>query len=236
MQPGWYADPWHPGGLRWWDGWQWTPHTSPAAPYRQYRPDLAREQIARERQMFKFAYGILALLGVLWAARVLLDATVIGDHLRHASDTGTGTGIGFFGYASWPFWDGYALWAISIPFLLWLRLAALAARAVGYPARRHHNWAFWGFFVPIVSLWFPYLSAVDCFAPGDPRRRLAGHWWGWFLAQQILPGIIVLVALAGRGPALVLAVAGLTCPVLATYFGLKMMSAIDAAHRELVGE
>ena len=26
--PGWYPDPWVVGGLRYWDGWQWTPNTS----------------------------------------------------------------------------------------------------------------------------------------------------------------------------------------------------------------
>jgi len=232
MQPGWYADPWHAGGLRWWDGLQWTPHSSPVPAHGRYRPELGREQIARERQMFKLAYGIVVLLGVLWAVRDLLDATIIGDKVRHSSSAGIG--IGIFPSTTWPVWDGLVLWVVSIPFLLWLRRAAIAAEAVSYPARRHHNWAFWGFLVPVVSLWFPYLSAVDCFAPGDPRRRVAGHWWGWFLAQQFLPEVILLVAQAGRGPALIVAIAGLTCPVLATYFGLKMMRAIDAAHGELV--
>jgi hypothetical protein len=27
LPPGWYEDPWHEPGLRWWDGHQWTPHT-----------------------------------------------------------------------------------------------------------------------------------------------------------------------------------------------------------------
>jgi Protein of unknown function (DUF2510) len=27
MPPGWYEDPWHAPGLRWWDGHQWTAHT-----------------------------------------------------------------------------------------------------------------------------------------------------------------------------------------------------------------
>lgn len=28
--PGWYADPWQPGELRWWDGLRWTHHHAPA--------------------------------------------------------------------------------------------------------------------------------------------------------------------------------------------------------------
>jgi uncharacterized RDD family membrane protein YckC len=31
-QPGWYTDPTAPGQLRWWDGQQWSEHTSPAPP------------------------------------------------------------------------------------------------------------------------------------------------------------------------------------------------------------
>jgi hypothetical protein len=37
MLPGWYEDPWHAPGMRWWDGHQWTthivvPHGAPAPP------------------------------------------------------------------------------------------------------------------------------------------------------------------------------------------------------------
>jgi Domain of unknown function (DUF4190)/Protein of unknown function (DUF2510) len=30
--PGWYPDPSHPGALRWWDGTQWSEHSTPGAP------------------------------------------------------------------------------------------------------------------------------------------------------------------------------------------------------------
>jgi hypothetical protein len=125
------------------------------------------------------------------------------------------------------------LWVLDLPFLIWLRFAALTARHAGYPARRSPNWAVWGYIVPVVSLWFPYLSAVDCFAPGDPRRKIAGHWWGWALAQEFVGGVVLLVALAGRGPALVIATIGLICPVLATWYGLELVRAVSAAHEEL---
>jgi membrane protease YdiL (CAAX protease family) len=52
--PGWYTDPWHHAGARWWDGQQWTGHTQqpyaaivPAAPpLRQARTDVRGGGIA----------------------------------------------------------------------------------------------------------------------------------------------------------------------------------------------
>lgn len=38
--PGWYADPWGAGRLRWWDGVQWTAHVSQPAVARPPRPQL----------------------------------------------------------------------------------------------------------------------------------------------------------------------------------------------------
>jgi hypothetical protein len=32
MPAGWYADPWAPGAMRWWDGSAWSEHLAPAAP------------------------------------------------------------------------------------------------------------------------------------------------------------------------------------------------------------
>jgi hypothetical protein len=30
--PGWYPDPWAPGAMRWWDGTQWSAHSTPKPP------------------------------------------------------------------------------------------------------------------------------------------------------------------------------------------------------------
>jgi hypothetical protein len=32
LAPGWYPDPWRLAQVRWYDGWQWTPHVYGAAP------------------------------------------------------------------------------------------------------------------------------------------------------------------------------------------------------------
>ena len=36
--PGWYPDPWAPGGVRWWSGTGWTSYAGPAGPAYQARP------------------------------------------------------------------------------------------------------------------------------------------------------------------------------------------------------
>jgi hypothetical protein len=231
MQPGWYADPWHAGWLRWWDGAQWSPHVSPY-PTAQVRPAAVGYELEQEQRLFKTAVAFVLLVGIAFGVHYLFDATRIGDEFRHHVNNGTATATFYFppGFVDW---FGFAALLVELPVMIWLRRAAITARRAGFPARRGPNWAIGGFFVPVVSFWFPYLCAVDCFAPGDPRRRLAGHWWGWFLGAQTLPGVILLVALEGRGPAVVVAIIGLVLPALATYFGLRLVQAINAAHAEL---
>ena len=41
--PGWYADPWHVGALRWWDGTRWTEHASWGGPAEPPAPLVGKE-------------------------------------------------------------------------------------------------------------------------------------------------------------------------------------------------
>jgi hypothetical protein len=67
--------------------------------------------------------------------------------------------------------------------------------------RRRRGWAWWGWVVPVVSLWFPYqvVRDVDA-AAGDYPSRLLGWWWASWLALLVVSGIDDRLA-AGVEPA-----------------------------------
>lgn len=79
VAPGWYSDPYDAAGMRYWDGANWTAHTS-AAPW---GPSAA--QAARPRRsvllgfVLAFCFGGLALTYVLplpWWARLLIAVAI----------------------------------------------------------------------------------------------------------------------------------------------------------------
>ena len=83
---GWYDDPWRPGAVRWWNGSEWTDHTSPAPPREgpdgEVRPsdgavDARREPPAdvRLRMWAVIIGGVVVLL--IGALLELSDATSV---------------------------------------------------------------------------------------------------------------------------------------------------------------
>jgi len=218
--------------MRWWDGQIWSPHVAPGSGPPQPHYVQVPYDVGRERRLMKIALVTVVAIGLWYALECILNATALGDSYRHEIHRQFGSGTATFNF-SFLSWVGIAVWLGELPFALWLRLAAIAARNAGYPARRSPNWAVWGFICPVVNLWFPYLSAVDCFLPGDPRRKIAGHWWAWWLIQGFVASAVLEVALAGRGPALIVAIVALICPAMATWFGIKLVKAISEAHTAL---
>ncbi|MFD4440964.1 DUF4328 domain-containing protein [Nocardia sp. NPDC058519] len=88
-----------------------------------------------------------------------------------------------------------ALWLTSFLAMLvaWIVvtvwLSRARANADNFAPAAHHlsrPWAFWGWVVPIVSLWFPALFVHDVDTASAPRRRSQGliaTWWlTWVLA------------------------------------------------------
>jgi hypothetical protein len=78
---------------------------------------------------------------------------------------------------------------LSILFVVWFYRARINAERHGYPQRRARGWAFWGWIVPIVNLWFPFQIMGDIWRAGLPaeQRRetawLPALWWTcWLLS------------------------------------------------------
>ncbi len=68
---------------------------------------------------------------------------------------------------------------------LWLQAARSNAEAIR-PRRRHQRgpvWVWLGWWVPIVSLWFPYqvVRDVQAGSGGGPRVSLGPWWTGWII-------------------------------------------------------
>jgi hypothetical protein len=79
---------------------------------------------------------------------------------------------------------------LTVPaFLVWFFRIRHNAGLWG-PQRRDRGWAFWGWLVPVVNLWFPYRIAADASTPeqvGPVESRttlaLVRAWWAaWLLA------------------------------------------------------
>lgn len=78
---------------------------------------------------------------------------------------------------------------LSILFVVWFYRARINAERHGYQQRRARGWAFWGWIVPIVNLWFPFQIMGDIWRAGLPaeQRRetawLPALWWTcWLLS------------------------------------------------------
>jgi hypothetical protein len=241
MIPGWYDDPWSETWLRWWDGQNWSGHVIPkpgaAQPMHPRVAEVVAERLERERKWAPRALFGLGVVVIFFAVVSLLDGIVYAHTIRHAfqnpSRNPDGT-VRFSFASSVPQYVGLLGWLPQIPLMLWLKRAAHTAREAGLPARRSPSWGIWGFVVPVVSLWFPYLVAVDCLPPGDERRRLVGNWWGWWLAQSFSSLVIAVTAIVSTAVSAPIAVISLVCPALMLFYGRKMIKAISAAHEDLL--
>jgi Domain of unknown function (DUF4328) len=62
----------------------------------------------------------------------------------------------------------------SIAFVVWFRRARINAEGHDYRQRRARGWAFWGWIIPIVNLWFPFQIMGDIRrADPEPVERFA---------------------------------------------------------------
>jgi hypothetical protein len=81
LPPGWYEDPWHAPGMRWWDGHQWTTHTvvpigQPGPPPPRQAAPAARPAAPRRPPWWVWT---LAVLGVLVPVGAFAAIIVAGN-------------------------------------------------------------------------------------------------------------------------------------------------------------
>ncbi len=83
------------------------------------------------------------------------------------------------------------IFVLGIMFIVWFRRARIDAEGHGYRQRRARGWAFWGWVLPIVNLWFPFQVMGDIWRAGLPpqqRRQTAWLpvlWWICWLVSGL---------------------------------------------------
>lgn len=234
--PGWYLDPYGSPSLRWWDGRYWTHHRRPPPP----RPPGHAGHNERMGRHTMLAEAILSV--VLTAAHGYVLARFIrelGPYLERAQTSPPGQVP--------PLPASFAMLAVMavVGLLAWIPLAleltwsyrsASAAAALGIPAKREPIWAVVGWFVPVINWWFPYESIRDCLPPGHPHRRTVGRWWAGHLTGStgVVAGVVAALFSTTALVAVVLVYAGIAAYTATN--GLRMVRAIDTAHRERLAE
>jgi len=235
-QPGWYTDPYHGPGLRWWDGRGWSPHVRPPRP----RPPA---HTGRNERMGRYTVVSQAVLSIVVTVAVgYVMARVIGDFGPYL-DTAAATPPDQVP----PLPDSFVLlgalsllgmvgWIPLVLELMWAYRCATAAAALGIPARRDPVWAMVSWFIPVISWWFPYESIRDCLPPGHPERRTVGRWWAGYVVGTTGVFAGVAAALVSTVALAAVAVVYAAVAVVTALLGLRVARAIDAAHRERMAE
>ena len=246
VNPGWYPDPFAQGWLRWWDGSQWTSHQSlpgAPAPVTSYGivPTSPAQDIATENRWAGYGQWSFVLVAAFGLLSLLVVAPWAGHALRHDFDVcqqsfDAGTTCNTFGNGwNWRL-DVFSLVA-QLPQLLmttWLFQVASVAQRLGLPARRSPGWAF-GYFVPVVNLWFPYQVARDCFPPGHPDQARVAWWWVATLVTGFASIPVLIVAALGHVAAAVLVGVVLSAlPLTAGLLGYRLVGRVRDAHLRLL--
>ncbi len=237
--PGWYPDPWQQGPLRWWDGGQWTGHVPAPGAGAAPAVDLAAEEGAARRG--RWAGWIIAagqVLGAVMFALMARGGWQMFDYLaEHPESVGIPPGAGTLA-------GGLAMSIVMSPvsfvglifLLVWFHRAVSNGAALGLAAGRAPALAVVSWFIPIVSLWWPYESLRECVPlhAGDTRRQIL-RWWSLYLLGPftgMFGSAVAVFSVPAFGVIAVLVV------VVAGLFARQTASVIAGvlhAHRALAG-
>ena len=249
MNPNWYDDPWNPAALRWWDGTQWTSHTSPrvATPWGQPQHrvvtavDLAEQQRWGRYATTAITVYALAACGQLFLVATFLHSVVHSfiDQIRNFNDqldVDPNAQLHLhlnLANLAWIWVLAFAQLATEVIFIIWLYKSAELAQRLGLPHRLGPIWAVLGFLLPVVNLWFPYWVAADLLPPGHEKRSGIGWWWGLWLATGLAVIAVLLVSFAATSIALVVAAIGSAVPLLMAGRARQMIAAVGEQHAAL---
>lgn len=183
-QPGWYDDPEGAHRFRWFDGVQWTAHTSDgAAPAAGVR-DVGRGWFGAGRVL----QGLLALCALAAISDLVVAYWLGGQVRRWAEIVPTAAELDrMVDVSNVVLWVSLSVYvATGLVFAVWIFLAHRSDRLAGDRRRHRSAWALVAWFVPFVNLVLPARVVNDVRRASDredlpPAPLLLGAWWGTLL-------------------------------------------------------
>ena len=178
---GWFPAPDGSSAMWWWDGARWI------EPHHETGPNpgatRALTGLAKATQVLLISYGVVTLatiavetFGISAATRFLEGADVTTDSLV-AYDQGTSV-VSIL--------SSLSLIATAVLWVIW---QYQAAKQVAGLTRRSAGWHVGSWFVPIISLWYPYQNISDLWrAVGRARPWWHVCWWLLWIASNAVVG------------------------------------------------
>lgn len=120
---------------------------------------------------------------------------------------------------------------VAIVFLIWQHQAAEVARDLGYPARRSPALGVGSWFIPIVSIWFPYQALTDCLPPTHPLRPTCLTAWLAYLATGFLTALTAVISFFSPLGALIPLAFTLATLSTTVVLGWRLITAVNEDHR-----
>jgi hypothetical protein len=122
----------------------------------------------------------------------------------------------------------------GVLFALWIYHAARVAKRLGMHARHSPAWAVGGFIVPIISLWWPYQSAMDCLPSDDVARGRVKWWWGLWIAMGVVGLATYIAGFFSLTLGIGMAIVATVIAVLAALAARDVIRGVERAHRAAV--
>lgn len=188
VAPGWYWDPDDQTRQRYWDGHAWTEQRRGGQRLVSYGSALAPgwATLGAVVMVLVGAVGLLEVTTGAIALRLLAS--------RAPTDALTDPLLTRLALVSAPI-----SWAAGICWLVWQHKLANCSAVAGGALRRTPGWHVASWFIPVISLWFPFQNMRDLDrglratgAQGRPAPLLV--WWLAHLARMAVPVLFVVLS------------------------------------------
>lgn len=220
---------------RWWDGRQWTGHvSSPVLPARPVLDLPGEESAARGGRWAGWLIAGGQILSTPVLALLGRETRDMLTSLSENGDAGTFPGLSPTAMALSLVISPLTLAGLAL-LVIWSHRAVSNGAALGLRGERDPTLAAVSWFIPVVSLWWPYESLRECVPPDAPLRGRILRWWVLYVLGGFLGMITAAVAVFSVRAFAVAAVLRVGAALLLPSETSGVVDGVLGAHRTLAG-